>query len=180
MRDLRLVGVAAIALLVLGTIAHAGAHEFVASTTGTLKATKGKEIFTFGSAKVTCTQLSVKGSVATAKEQTQNVTVLPSKCEGFGSAKVTVSEAEFLFEASLGASEIGPIVVLTNAVGKCSIKIEGAGAEGTSKGGEGTLKYTNTGKEIKTTQLVTEIEYESSGGVCGEPEMAYTNGTIEA
>jgi hypothetical protein len=172
MMKFRLAGLVVIMLLVLGLTVSAEAHEFVASGSGTLKATKGKEVFTLGSNKVTCTEMAVKGRDASTKEQEQLTGVRPEKCEAFG-AKVTVSETEFDFEAEDGAAEVGADVVITDATGKCSVKIE-------SGGSEGSLKYADTNKDVKTTTTATEVEWDSSGGVCGEAEKGFTNGSIEA
>lgn len=172
MAKLRLAGVVAIALLVSGLAASAQAHEFVASTTGALKAERGKELIKLGSAKISCTELLVKGTVKSTKETEQGLALTPTKCEGFG-ATVTLSESEFEFESEEAAAEPGAEVVITDASAKCSVKIE-------SIGKESTLKYANTGKGIKTTVAASGAVWESSGGACGEADEGFENGLIEA
>jgi hypothetical protein len=172
MTKLRLAGAAVVMLCVLVVVVPAAAHEFVASKTGTLKGTKGKESFNFGSNKVICSELSLSGMVTTTKENAQDITVKSSGCEGFGT-KVTATETEYEFEAEDSAAETGKEVVLTDAVGKCSIKVE-------SSASGGSIKYIDTNKTVTTIATETGVEYLPSGGVCGGEEEVDGGASIEA
>jgi hypothetical protein len=157
------------AMSTLGVVASAGAHEFISSKTGTLKGSGGKQVFTMGTTKAICETIALAGSVTTTKSETELANVQFNECEVFG-GKASVTEAEVELNAEEGVYDVGGPIVITDATGKCSVKVESAGT--------GTAKYT-TGKSLKVSATAHEIVYEPSGGICGEAKTLKTNGSYE-
>ena len=168
---LRLIGLSLVAVFAFSVVASASAHEFIASKTGTLKGTGGAQVFKTSAGNVECASLTASGQVTALKAASQNVSVAYEKCEAFGS-KVTISTAEYAFNAAETVGVIGKAIVVTDATGKCSVLVSFGGANATLK----TVKYKNVGKGITTETNVAAINYTPTGGVCGTAKLN-TNGT---
>jgi uncharacterized iron-regulated membrane protein len=170
---LRLIGLALVAAFAFTAVATAGAHEFKASKTGTLTgAGVGNQTFHVNAGNVVCEKLALSGSVTALASKTQKVTGTYSTCEAFGS-KVTITAAEYVFNAE-GSVEVANTVTITNATGKCSVKVTPAGNSALK-----TVKYSNSSGKITTSTAVQKINYEPNGSTntCGTTKLAQTNGT---
>jgi hypothetical protein len=162
----------AVATIGLGAVSTASASEFLASGLGSLSGTGGMQQFSTSAGKVVCEKQTTTGAVTALSSKTLDVTTKYSECEGFGS-KVVVSPASYEFNSEESVSVIGPPIVITNATGKCSIKIAPGGA---NSGLESTV-YFNTAKHIMVQAEVFGVNYTPSGGICGTSKSLETNGT---
>jgi hypothetical protein len=168
---LRLVGLSIAVSVALGIVASVSAHEFVASNTGSLKATGGEQVFTTSAGKVQCESLSGNGTETTTKTLSLSWVVTYGGCQAFGS-KVTITATEDLFDANEAVGVLSKVVI-TSATGKCSVLVTPGGANATLK----TIKYTNiAGGKIELSSSITGINYTPSGGICGTAKLN-TNGT---
>jgi hypothetical protein len=174
--------VAAVALS-LASVASASAHEFIASKTGTTKATgTNTQVFTTPSGKVECTKLTATGKVAALKSKTEASTVKYSGCTAFGLA-ATISTAKYLFSAE-GSVKVSNTITISIPSASCSVKVGPTGNSALK-----TISYVNKSGKIEVQASVSGITFTTTGGLCGSSGKtatykgnalnALTGGTLE-
>jgi hypothetical protein len=187
MKRTGIMGLALVVALALGAVAGASAyaHEFVASTTGTLTGTaKGLHLFKTEVGTLECKVASGKGTVTALKAETEKVAVEYKECkltEPFEGSATVKPAANYLLSAN------GPISNETE------VKVESASCTLTILGGQSALKevkYANlAGGKVEVKATVKGIEYKTAG-VCGtktsktgeyagSEEVSLAGGTIE-
>ena len=137
----------------------AGAHEFLASTTGktTIKIL-ATSIFTTAAGKAECTGATLlEGEVKSLKATTLTSTVQFTGCKAFGLA-ATVSPAKFKTTAEGNVSLLKTATVKAPA---CLVTIPSVKNQNL-----GTIKYKNTNKGIEKVASGTAITSEGTGTAC--------------
>jgi hypothetical protein len=166
-------GVSSLLVLLSAFAASASGHAFIASKAGTVE---GKQLNTqkllAGSLSISCSTATVKGSIASSEEEARfgKDVVQYGGCEA-GATKVTISEADYEFDAE-GALRIVEPIVISDAPAKCTVKVSA-----TPRAGSTTVKYAN-GTKLEVAVTVSGLSDEPSGGACGSAKPQ-TNGQIE-
>jgi hypothetical protein len=173
----------AVVALGLAGAASASAHEFIASKTGTTKATNtNTQVFTTPTGRVECTKLTATGKVAALKSKTEASTVKYSGCTAFGLA-ATITTAKYLFSAE-GSVKVTNTITINVPAGSCSVKVGPTGNSALK-----TIKYVNKSGKIEVQAGVSGITFTTTGGLCGSGGKtatykgnalnALTGGTLE-
>lgn len=133
---------------------------------------KGVQAIQTTAGAVECEEATVGGEDASEMAKTQVLKLKYGKCTGFGSA-VTVSEAEYEFNAEGPVGIVNKNITITDASAGCSVTI----ASGGSNKALNAAEYTNTAEgTIVAKSKLSAINYEPSGGACGTKKLE-TNGT---
>jgi hypothetical protein len=159
---LKVWGLALVAVFAFSAIASANAmaaDHFKASSTGTLSgAQTGNQVFTTPAGKVTCTEASTSGTVATLEATEQEVTVEYEGCTAFGFIGAEISPAEYNLHANGVVDVLNEIEI--NAA-SCHVIVP-------PQNGLTSVSYTNkTGGKIEEVSNVTGIHSTGNGGICG-------------
>lgn len=178
-------GLVAVLVLAVVSAASASAHEFIASKSGTTKDTGGTQTFTTSSGAVQCKEETSEGSVTTGSSKTTVEKVKYTGCTGPLGSTAEVSEGEDEFSAEGWVTLLkAQTVKIKSILGSCTV-ITPAQKERKS------VTYTNNAGKLKVKAEVKELEWESSGGVCGskgkhtgaeysgEAEVELPGGTLE-
>ncbi|HEX5852330.1 MAG TPA: hypothetical protein VFY36_04500 [Solirubrobacteraceae bacterium] len=152
--------VTSLVLLALSTnLAAAGAHEFLASSTGkiTLKLLTNA-VFHNAAGNMDCTGASiVNGAVTTTKSVTLVSTFQFEKCKAFG-LNMAISPVNVRSTADGSVSLLKPV---TAKALECLIVIPTTKNQNLK-----TIKYNNTNKQIEKVAGVTLIESQGFGAAC--------------
>lgn len=165
MRSIKMMGMTIVAVLAFAAVgvASASAAEFQASAEGLAlkgEATSAEQVFKTGSGTVECATATPSGATEALKATEQKVKVEYGSCKAFGASSVTVSPAEYDFNANGTVKIENDIVISVKSIlGSCTVTV---GPQDV-----GSVSYNNVGKGIEEESNVTGIEYTSSGGVCG-------------
>ena len=162
-RNMKVWGVALVAVFALSAVAaaNASAAVFKASGTGTLSGKAlNNQVFNTGIGNVTCTTAASSGTVvAPLEKETQEVAVKYSGCTAFGFVGVEISEAKYLFNANGSVNVVNTITIKVPAAG-CSVTVS-------PQTGLKTITYVNSSGKIEEKTNVSGIKSKGSGGVCG-------------
>jgi hypothetical protein len=163
------IGLAVALVSGLAAVAPASGHEFTAKTAPGTSSGKGtsNQVFTMTVGKWACERMTIAGSVASTKSAALTAKVKLSECEAFG-GKLTINEAVYTFNAN-ESLQIDSRLVITNSVGKCSVKFE-------PQGPLWTVKYRPIAGKIRITQAIDGMKYTASGGECGASGVEMVNG----
>jgi hypothetical protein len=156
-------------MLTIGS-APAGAHEFIASSTGktTVKLLTTTK-FVSEAGTVECSGASLlEGEVKTTKSTLLKSTIKFEGCKAFGLA-ATVSPTKALSTAEGGVSLLSTVTV--KAVG-CEVKFPSAKNQNLF-----TIKYKNTSKAIEKVAAIAGITSTGTGAACTHAEES--RGTLE-
>ena len=195
-RQLKLLGLAAVAVLALSavSVASASAASFTTQSKPTfLKGLQGtKNVFTTTAGTVKCSEAEFT-STEIASESVGTVTVHPTYggCSAFGqAASVSTTSCSYVLSivsvtGSTGAGSVtiacstGSIVVNVPTGGNCSVTV---GAQ-SFPGGTGKVDYESNGsgatEAVLVTATVSAIVYGASGNICGSSDVDGTyTGTV--
>lgn len=188
MRNVKVLGLAVVAVLAFGVVAvaSASAEEFVATVEGAKYTGKALNVQTFkdgGVATVECTALKPEGTVKKLKSVEEEVSVKYENCKiaGIGAATVTLADYTFLTASSLlgrGTSILKVNITITTALPKCSIVV----SFGQAFHGAGEIEYKNNSAstvEVKANVkgIVSEVTASESELLCGKVGEKNANGT---
>jgi len=117
--------------------------------------------------------IASNGKAMTTKEFT--LTGLYSNCKTEGAVKTgaTVTPAEFLINADGSIAVLKSLVITVPEFINCSLKVIGGAPNNNLK----TIKFLNNPSDLLAHVEVINIESLGSGGACGEPTVAKTEGT---
>lgn len=191
-RNLKVLGLALVAMLALGATMASGAFAASfhsdTSTTTTLKGTAtGDHVFDAAGSTITCTGAEFNGSQSGSTAADVTMTAKYSGCSvsilGFKiSANVDMGNCAYTFfangkvsvvDSSLGNCDSDKITYrVSNFLGECDVEV---GESGNSELTGVTYTGTTTGSSITVTPNVTGIDGTATGGLCPE-SGAFTNG----
>lgn len=157
--------------------------EFVASKTGSVSsAALSTQTFTLSAGTIECS--TATGSAEASERYLTSLTLKVSygECAAFGSSFVTISEAEVLLSSADEASLLNTMVVnVESLLGNCTVEF---GPQSLA-----APTYVNASGHIEYELAGEDLEYTSSGGVCGSSgtnatlkgsdELSLAEGTIE-
>lgn len=179
MRKVKL-GLALVAALVFGVAmtASASASSFLSTLTKAklLSEKVENQVFTTEEGTVECSEAkTVKGETGTAgvEEPSQLAEIKYENCLAFGFVPTTLTNADYTFLATGGKSDLNNLIkiVSSNGVGgTCEVSVA-------AKQNLSSVKYTNSGKNIKIEPSITGIKYTASSG-CSRPGT-FTTGTYK-
>jgi len=164
--------------------APAGAHEFIASTTGktTIKLLTTSVVTVNGGKTIECTGASlIGGAVKTTKSLSITSTTQFEKCKAFGLA-ATVSLVKATSTADGSVSLLQTVTVTATG---CTATFPSAKNQGLS-----TITYRNTNKEIEKLASIKNITSSGTGASCtyaeessgtfkGDALVGLVSGTLE-
>jgi len=163
--------VAVLALSAIGA-ANASAASFTASATGELSGEAlEKQVFTTAAGTVECTGADVTGTIVATASEEQDVEVELTGCKAFGVATVHISKQKYKYTANGEFHIKSPITITvtrTLFTAHCSQVFPAQTA--------GELHYVNSNGMTDIVPTVTELEYTSTGGICGTAGT-HTDGT---
>jgi hypothetical protein len=180
---LRVLGLLLVAAFALTAASSASAFtDFVASKTGLVDLTAvGVQTLTLPNGKaVTCEELT--GSTVIGSTVLLSITLLVhygGNCEAFGDA-ASVTTGELTFFADGSVSILSPDeFVITVPTAHCSVRIPSGGGNALL----GTIKYTNTNKQILGVASVTGIQTEANSATasssCGTSKLLTTGASYK-
>ncbi len=161
-RDLKIWGLALIAVFAFSAVAvaNASAATFTTSGTGEIKGSQtGQQVLTTGAGNVTCTQAAASGPVTPLESNDLELTVKYSGCTAFGFASATVSSVTLLLHANGAVDILNTVTIGVSAAG-CSVSIA-------PQNGLKSVTYGNTSGKLDVWFSVEGIKSKGSGGLCG-------------
>jgi hypothetical protein len=171
---LRIIGLLLVASFTLTAATTAiAATQFVASKTGLVDLEGiGKQELKLPNGKtLVCEKLTGSTIIGSTALPTVTFLVGYAECEAFGD-KASITTGDLTFFANGSVSVLLPdAFVLTVPVAKCSLRIVSGGGNALL----GTIKYTNTNKQILETASITGIETEANSSnassLCGTSKL---------
>jgi hypothetical protein len=165
MRTLKKFGVLMVAVFALSVVgvASASAATFTSSEEGELQGhALTTQVFETNAGPVNCPVAEVTGFVIAKESTEQHVTVHYKNCKAFsGLVSVEISTATYLFTSN-GTVHILKPIVINVPLGGCTQTVPAQTVSSVSFSG-------NSEGNLVESSAVTGIEYETSGGLCGEP-----------
>lgn len=160
MSRFRLIAASFIAVLAMSavSVASASAHEFYASIAGTIKNTGGTQTFKTSSGTVKCTGETSEGTVPAGFSKTTVEKTKYTGCTGpIGKAEVSEGEVEISAEG------------FANILKAQTVKLPSLGCTVTTPAQKErkAVTFENKKPKLKVKLALKELEYESSGGLCG-------------
>jgi hypothetical protein len=152
-----------VAMLLVGIVstgsALAAGEQFLASESSALEATKVKsQVFVTNAGTVTCTALKILSGTSTAGASTEQLALVDyEKCTAFGFVSVTISPADYDFNANGKVNILKLISIKTTG---CEVSVPAQTV--------GTVAYKNVGKNIELVPAVEKIKYTAEGSTCKE------------
>ncbi len=168
-----LLAAAAALTLIAIPAAQASAHEFNASTAGTIEGKQlGSQKFKVNAGNFECTKATAKGTVVKGSQKNIRETVKYTGCTFFG-ASMTATPAEYEFNAE-GTVSLLNTVTLEVPIAGCQLTVAPASAIK-------SVAYKNlAGGLLESKLTLTGVPYTTTGGICGTGGALEANGALQA